>query len=49
MRYSPHSPTEVEEMLFSIGMKNKAELFADIPDRLKLGRDLELGDRKSVV
>ncbi len=43
MRYSPHSPTEVEEMLFSIGMKNKAELFADIPDRLKLGRDLELG------
>ncbi|MDD2511227.1 MAG: aminomethyl-transferring glycine dehydrogenase subunit GcvPA [Syntrophomonas sp.] len=43
MKFSPHSPAEVEEMLASIGLKNRAELFADISDKLKLGRDLELG------
>lgn len=43
MRYSPHSAAEIEEMLFTIGLKNKAELFADIPDGLKLRRDLKLG------
>lgn len=43
MRYSPHSAVEVEEMLDFIGMESKSELFTDIPDNLKLKRELNLG------
>ncbi len=40
MRYIPHTPEEVGEMLAAIGAKDLAELFSAIPDALKLGRPL---------
>jgi len=32
MKYTPHSPEDIKEMLRGIGVKNIAELFGDIPE-----------------
>lgn len=47
MRYLPKSPAEREEMLAALGMGAVDELFASIPERLRLGRALEIPDGQS--
>lgn len=42
MRYIPHTDTETEEMLAVAGVDNLDDLFAGIPDALRLKRSLEL-------
>ena len=42
MRYLPHSPQDRSEMLAAIGLHSKDELFAQIPESLKLRGDLKL-------
>ncbi len=42
MRYLPHTPDDVREMLDVIGIRDLSELFAPIPEELRLDRDLEL-------
>lgn len=43
MKYTPNSPAVVKEMLDSAGFNSLEELFADIPDAIKLKRELKLG------
>lgn len=42
MPYIPTTPAEKEEMLRRCGMSSLEELFADIPDEVKLKRELDL-------
>ena len=42
MRYIPNSPTGMQEMLGEIGVESIEELFAGIPDNLRLKRLLDL-------
>jgi glycine dehydrogenase subunit 1 len=42
VRYHPHTPEDVRQMLDATGMKTVAELFRSIPGRLKLGRPLDV-------
>lgn len=44
MRYLPKSPAEREEMLAALGMGAVDELFASIPEQLRLKRRLEIPD-----
>jgi len=51
MPYLPHTGPEEQAMLDTLGIKNTDELFADIPARLRLNRELDLPpglDEKSV-
>lgn len=43
MKYTPNSPAVVKEMLGSAGFNSLDELFSDIPDAIKLKRELKLG------
>ncbi|MEA1962098.1 MAG: aminomethyl-transferring glycine dehydrogenase subunit GcvPA [Bacillota bacterium] len=43
MKYTPNPTSIVQDMLDSIGMSVIDELFADIPDEIKLSRELNLG------
>lgn len=47
MKYTPNPQAVVNEMLASIGYKDIAELFADIPEEIKLNRKLNLPDGMS--
>ena len=47
MRYLPKSPAEREEMLAALGMGAVDELFASIPEQLRLKRHLEIPDGMS--
>lgn len=42
MRYIPHTPDDIREMLDVIGVKDLSELFSTIPLELQLGRELQL-------
>lgn len=42
MRYTPNPPQVAEEMLKSIGFSSFEDLFADIPEEVKLKRELDL-------
>ncbi|HEV3130565.1 MAG TPA: hypothetical protein VGY51_01290, partial [Acidimicrobiales bacterium] len=42
--YIPHTDDEVESMLAFLGLSSVAELFAVVPEALKLQRRLELAD-----
>src|SRR5260221_13665335 len=42
MRYLPKSPTERQEMLAAIGVKNVEELFSSIPEKYRLKKPLNL-------
>ena len=41
MRYIPNSPEERAEMLHQIGLEKAADLFATVPEKLRLTRDLD--------
>lgn len=43
MPYTPHTETEVKEMLDVIGLENESDLYASIPDSLKVSK-LDLPD-----
>ncbi|HHW39785.1 MAG TPA: aminomethyl-transferring glycine dehydrogenase subunit GcvPA [Syntrophomonadaceae bacterium] len=49
MNYVPNPPWVVRQMLDTIGAKNIEDLFADIPEALKLKRDLNLPRPQSEV
>ncbi|MEP6920306.1 MAG: aminomethyl-transferring glycine dehydrogenase subunit GcvPA [bacterium] len=49
MRYIPNSPEERAEMLHQIGLDSAADLFASIPDELRLKRDLNTPDALSEI
>ena len=40
--YIPNTPEEQQQMLQSLGMNQIADLFADIPEHLRLQRPLDL-------
>ncbi len=42
MRYHPHTPDDVREMLDAIGAKSVDELFRSIPERFRLKRPLDV-------
>jgi glycine dehydrogenase subunit 1 len=42
VRYHPHTPDEVREMLAAVGAKSLDDLFRSIPEELKLARPLDL-------
>ncbi|WP_341372073.1 aminomethyl-transferring glycine dehydrogenase subunit GcvPA [Thermosyntropha lipolytica] len=42
MKYTPNPPQVAEEMLRSIGLNSFDDLFADIPEEVKLKRELDL-------
>ncbi|HSB20679.1 MAG TPA: aminomethyl-transferring glycine dehydrogenase subunit GcvPA, partial [Anaeromyxobacteraceae bacterium] len=42
MRYHPHTPDDVRQMLSAIGAESVEALFRSIPDRLRLKRPLEV-------
>jgi glycine dehydrogenase subunit 1 len=42
MRYLPHTPQDIKEMLQKIGVEKIEELFSSIPEELKLKRELNL-------
>ncbi len=42
MRYHPHTPDDVRQMLSTIGAESVEALFRSIPDRLRLKRPLEV-------
>ncbi|MFN8131262.1 MAG: aminomethyl-transferring glycine dehydrogenase subunit GcvPA [Solirubrobacteraceae bacterium] len=43
-RYTPATPRDREEMLAAIGVATVEDLFADVPDGVRLGRPLDLPD-----
>jgi glycine dehydrogenase subunit 1 len=44
MAYVPNPPAVIEEMVRSIGMNKVQDLFADIPDAVRMHSDLNLGE-----
>ena len=47
MRYLPKSPRERQEMLAALGMEHPEQLFAHLPEDVRLGRPLEIPAGKS--
>ncbi|MGQ9844945.1 MAG: aminomethyl-transferring glycine dehydrogenase subunit GcvPA [Caldisericia bacterium] len=42
MKFIPHTQNEIEEMMRDIGISNLDELFIDIPDEIKIKKNLDL-------
>jgi glycine dehydrogenase subunit 1 len=42
LRYHPHTPEEIRDMLAAVGAKSLDDLFRSIPDRLRLRRPLDV-------
>ncbi|NLU44943.1 MAG: glycine dehydrogenase, partial [Acholeplasmataceae bacterium] len=42
--YLPHTAEDRAEMLAAIGVKDTMELYADVPDSIRLHRPLALGE-----
>ncbi|MBP8819941.1 MAG: aminomethyl-transferring glycine dehydrogenase subunit GcvPA [Syntrophomonadaceae bacterium] len=49
MKYTPNSPAVVEDMLRSTGFSSLDELFSDIPEAIKLKRELNLGPGRGEI
>jgi glycine dehydrogenase subunit 1 len=47
--YLPHTDQEIKEMLAEIGVDSIEELFRDIPEELRLDRELKIDDSKSEI
>ncbi|HRS96891.1 MAG TPA: hypothetical protein P5040_01815, partial [Smithella sp.] len=42
MDYCPHTPDEIQQMKAAVGIRDLEELFADIPEKFKLKKMLDL-------
>jgi glycine dehydrogenase subunit 1 len=49
VRYLPHTPKEIQEMLKTIGVRDLEDLFSTIPEPLRLKRPLDLPDALSEI
>jgi len=49
MKYTPNSSAVVEDMLHSAGFSSLDELFTDIPEAIKLKRELNLGPGRGEI
>ncbi len=49
MKFFPHTPDDIRQMLDRIGAGSLDELFAEIPEELKLSRELDLPSAKSEI
>jgi len=42
MRYIPHTPEDIRQMLSAIGVEKVEDLFSPVPEKVRLKRDMEL-------
>jgi len=48
-KYFPHTDEDIRQMLDVIGVKSLDELYAEVPEELKLGRELDMPSEKSEI
>ena len=48
-KYFPHTPDDVQKMLDVIGVSSLDDLYAEVPEELKLHRELNIPTAKSEV
>ena len=49
MKYFPHTDDDIRQMLDAIGVKSLDELYAEVPDELKLHRELNIPSAMSEI
>ena len=49
MKYFPHTAEDIQQMLDVVGVKSLDELYAEVPEELKLHRELHLPEGKSEI
>ncbi len=49
MKYFPHTPEDISQMLEVIGVKSLDDLYAEVPEELKLHRELNIPAGKSEI
>ncbi len=48
-KYFPHTTDDIQQMLGVIGVQNLDDLYAEVPEELKLKRDLDIPSEKSEI
>ncbi|MBQ9288019.1 MAG: glycine dehydrogenase, partial [Bacteroidaceae bacterium] len=48
-KYFPHTDDDIQQMLDVIGVKSLDDLYAEVPEELKLKKDLDLPEGKSEI
>ena len=48
-KYFPHTPDDIQQMLDVIGVKSLDDLYAEVPEELKLHRELDIPSEKSEI
>lgn len=48
-KYFPHTPDDVRSMLDVIGVSSLDDLYAEVPEELKLHRELDIPSAKSEI
>lgn len=49
MKYFPHTADDIQQMLEAIGVKSLDDLYAEVPEKLKLHRELDIPSAKSEI
>ena len=49
MKYTPHTPDDIRAMLDVIGVSSLEDLYAEVPEELKLHRELDIPQSKSEI
>ena len=49
MKYIPHTPDDIRAMLDGIGVSSLEDLYAEVPEELKLHRELDIPQSKSEI
>ena len=49
MKYFPHTPDDIRQMLEVIGVNSLDDLYAEVPEELKLHRELQIPEGKSEI
>ena len=49
MKYFPHTPDDIRQMLEVIGVNSLDDLYAEVPEELKLHRELQIPEAKSEI
>ena len=49
MKYIPHTPDDIRAMLDVIGVSSLEDLYAEVPEELKLHRELDIPQSKSEI